>query len=221
MKGMMLKDCLILGKQKKLAIIYVFVAVMLSFSMDSSFIVTYFSLIGSLLVLSTFSYDLYDNGYPFLMTLPVDAKGYVRAKYLFSLFGLIGFWLASVLLQFLVIALKKESVVILDTLGMDLAFFPAFLFIVALMIPITIKFGPDKCRIVFVILFGIIFVLGILGKKVLDYATVNLNLDVESIIQALGSLPKNVVVACMFVVGVAAFLLSELISIGIMKKKEY
>ncbi|MBP5669248.1 MAG: ABC-2 transporter permease [Lachnospiraceae bacterium] len=107
MKGLLIKDYLTIAKQKKLAVLYVFVAIMLSFSMDSSFIVSYFSLIGSLLVLTTLTYDSFDNGYPFLMSLPVTAKTYVYAKYLFSFLGLLGFWGFSVILQFASLILRK------------------------------------------------------------------------------------------------------------------
>ena len=221
MKGLVLKDFLIIAKQKKLAIMYVFVAFFLSFSMDATFILSYFSLIGSLIVLTTLSYDAYDNGYPFLMTLPVDAKTYVYAKYVFSFLGLLFFWIAGVILQFASLIFRKESFEVLDTLSMDLVFFPAFLFIIGLMLPITIKFGSDKARIVLMVIFGIVFVVGLMGKKVLETIVRDYHVDLAAIVKKLDAMPQQVVALSLAGLGILTFLISMMISVGIMKKKEF
>ncbi|MBE5863629.1 MAG: ABC-2 transporter permease [Lachnospiraceae bacterium] len=221
MKGLVLKDFLVIAKQKKLAVMYVFVALMLSFSMDSSFIVSYFSLIGSLLVLTTLSYDSFDNGYPFLMTLPVDAKTYIYAKYCFSFLGLLLFWAFSILLQFGSLAFRKEPFDVLDTLGMDVAFLPAFLIIVGVMLPISLKFGPEKGRIILIVIFGLLFTIAIMGKKILETAVKDLHIDFEAIIKKLDAIPQQVLALSLAGLGILVFLISMAISIGIMKKKEY
>lgn len=221
MKGLLIKDYLTIAKQKKLAVLYVFVAIMLSFSMDSSFIVSYFSLIGSLLVLTTLTYDSFDNGYPFLMSLPVTAKTYVYAKYLFSFLGLLGFWGFSVILQFASLILRKESFEVLDILSMDVTFFPMFLFIVGLMLPISLKFGAEKARIILIVIFGLVFVVGIMGKKLLEIAVKDYHIDFETIIKKLDAMPQQVVTLSLAGLGILAFVISMMISIGIMKKKEF
>ena len=217
----MIKDYLTIAKQKKLAVLYVFVAIMLSFSMDSSFIVSYFSLIGSLLVLTTLTYDSFDNGYPFLMSLPVTAKTYVYAKYLFSFLGLLGFWGFSVILQFASLILRKESFEVLDVLSMDVTFFPMFLFIVGLMLPISLKFGAEKARIILIVIFGLVFVVGIMGKKLLETAVKDYHIDFETIIKKLDAMPQQVVTLSLAGLGILAFVISMMISVGIMKKKEF
>ena len=221
MKGLLLKDYLAIAKQKRLAIMYVFVAVMLSFSMDSSFIVTYFSLIGSLLVLTTLSYDSFDNGYPFLMSLPVNAKTYVYSKYLFSFLGLLCFWTFSVILQFGSLIFRKESFEVLDILCMDMIIFPLFLFIVGVMLPISLKFGAEKARIISIVLWGIACVVYIFGKRLLDTAVKDYHFDIESIIKKLDAIPQQVVALSLAGLGILAFVISMMISVGIMKKKEF
>ena len=221
MKGLLIKDYLTIAKQKKLAVLYVFVAIMLSFSMDSSFIVSYFSLIGSLLVLTTLTYDSFDNGYPFLMSLPVTAKTYVYAKYLFSFLGLLGFWGFSVILQFASLILRKESFEVLDVLSMDVTFFPMVLFIVGLMLPISLKFGAEKARIILIVIFGLVFVVGIMGKKLLETAVKDYHIDFETIIKKLDAMPQQVVTLSLAGLGILAFVISMMISVGIMKKKEF
>ena len=82
---------------------------MLSFAMDSTFVVTYFTMIGSLLVLTTISYDTFDNGMPFLMSLPVSGKTYAQEKFLFSLIGLFVSWGTGVVVHFITSSFSKRS----------------------------------------------------------------------------------------------------------------
>ena len=58
MKGLLIKDFRILGQQKKLGILYIFVAVMLSMTMDPTFLVSYLPMIGVMLAFSTISYGV-------------------------------------------------------------------------------------------------------------------------------------------------------------------
>ena len=100
MKGLLVKDFKILMNQKKFMIMFFFVAIVLSFSMDSSFIVSYISMIGTILTLSTISFDYQDEGYSFLMTLPIRRGDYAIGKYAFTVLGLACFWGISLVLQF-------------------------------------------------------------------------------------------------------------------------
>lgn len=221
MRGLIEKDIRLLTKQKRFAVIYVFVALMLSFSMDSSFIVSYFSLIGSLLVLSTLSYDSYDNGYPFLMSLPVDAKTYVCAKYAFSILGLSISWAFAVILQFISQLIRNIPIDIGDSLSMDLAFFPVFILIIALMIPLNLKFGPEKSRIVLIVIFGLVMAVALLGQKILDSLTLDLHIDLESLLAGLNTTPKGIVIGAGLAAGILVLILSLWISIKVMENKEY
>ena len=63
MKGLLIKDTKIILNQKRFLILFLFVAVVLSFSMDSSFIVSYIPMIGVIMILSTISYDYHDEGF--------------------------------------------------------------------------------------------------------------------------------------------------------------
>jgi len=222
MSGLLEKDVLILVKQKKLFIIYLASALMLSFAMDSSFVVTYFTMIGSLLVLSTISYDSFDNGLPFLMSLPVNARTYAREKFAFSLIGLVFSWAAGVAAQFISMFLQQKSFDALDVLGMDLAFIPVFLVIVSIMLPINLKYGADKGRIIMIILIAIGMAIGLLGKKVLTSLLQDgSKIELEYLIAKLAAIPQNVIVLVGFGVSILIFVIAMMISIGIMDKKEF
>ena len=222
MNGLLVKDILILLKQKRLFFIYFASALMLSFAMDSSFVVTYFTMIGSLLVLTTISYDTFDNGMPFLMSLPVDGKTYAKEKFLFSLIGLFLSWAAGVASQFLSLLIQHKEFDALDLLSMDIAFVPIFLIIVSLMIPINLKFGADKGRIVLMILCGLIVAIGLLGKKLFsDLLKDTSKIELEYFLAKLSTIPKSVIVISGFGIALVIFIIALAISSGIMSKKEY
>ena len=95
MKGLLIKDTKIILNQKRFLILFLFVAVVLSFSMDSSFIVSYIPMIGVIMILSTISYDYHDEGFSFLMTMPIKPGDYAVAKYVFTILGVSVFWVIS------------------------------------------------------------------------------------------------------------------------------
>ena len=81
MLGMMQKDLCLLLQRSRAMITIVGVGILIGFSTDGSFMTGYLSMISAILAIGTISYDEFDNGYPFLMTLPITRKGYVLAKY--------------------------------------------------------------------------------------------------------------------------------------------
>lgn len=222
MSGLILKDIRLLSKQKKLAVLYVIVAVMLSFSMDTTFLVAYFSMIGALLVITTLSYDSFDNGYPFLMTLPVEPKTYAYAKYAFSFLGLLAFWAASVVLQFITLSIRKISFEFWDTILSDLIFFPVFLLIIALMIPISLKFGSEKARIVILIIGAACFAIGYFAKSIMEkLVTDDMKIGLGKLITKLQTLPQNSIVFVCLGASLLILLISMMISAHVIKNKEF
>ena len=195
---------------------------MLSFAMDNSFVVSYFTMIGSLLVLTTISYDSFDNGLPFLMSLPVNGKTYAREKYAFSLIGLLISWAAGVVAQFVSMLLQQKSFDTLDLLSMDLAFLPVFLIIVSIMLPINLKYGPDKGRIILIVLIAIGMAIALLGKKLLSSLLKDPDrLELEYLIAKLSSIPKGTMVVAAFAISILIFFITMMISVSIMDKKEF
>ena len=222
MNGLLEKDILILIKQKKLFIIYIASAIMLSFAMDSTFVVTYFTMIGSLLVLTTISYDTFDNGMPFLMSLPVSGKTYAQEKFLFSLIGLFVSWGTGVVVHFITILLQQKELDLLDLLGMDIAFVPFFLIIISVMIPINLKYGADKGRIVLIVICGLVVGTAFLGKKIfMNLLKDTDRIELEYFLAKLSSLPKYAVLIACFVIAFVIFFIAMKISSGIMSKKEF
>ncbi|MBR6155946.1 MAG: ABC-2 transporter permease, partial [Lachnospiraceae bacterium] len=173
MKGLLIKDIRLLGQQKKLLFLYAVMAIVLGYSMDSTFLVSYFPMIGVFLVLSTISLDNFDNGMAFLMTLPISGKLYAVEKYVISLLVTAGTWIIAVALQFVMLMIKKEEFVAAEMLGQDLLFLPVLVFIIVLMIPMDLKFGTEKGRMVLFAVFGIAMILLLGGKAIVEFLSKN------------------------------------------------
>ena len=195
MKGLIIKDFRILGQQKNLFVIYLVMAIVLGFSMDGTFLVTYFPLIGFFLVLSTISLDNFDNGMAFLMTLPTSGKLYALEKYVIGSVIAIGTWAFAAVLQFGMFFIKKEAFVTSEVLSMDLAIIPILLLAIAIMIPIDIKFGTEKGRLVMFVITGIFFMIFLGGKAALNYVQENMGLDIQAIINGIKTVPVAALIA--------------------------
>ena len=100
MLGLIEKDLRLTLARKQTLIIFFIMALVMGLSMNGSFIIGYLTMLATIIAVGTISYDEFDNGFAFLMTLPFDRRTYVREKYLFSLI-MAGFVLAQVLLPLL------------------------------------------------------------------------------------------------------------------------
>ena len=78
MKGLFIKDLLLLKNQKRTLPLLVLCGIVMSASMQPSSAIIYLAVLGSMLCTGTISYDEMDHGYSFLFTLPVTRKTYVR-----------------------------------------------------------------------------------------------------------------------------------------------
>lgn len=84
MKGLFVKDIELMKQQKQFFILVVVMEVILNLagSGSVSFATGYFTIVTAIFAITTISYDEFDNGLAFLMTLPVTRKQYVAEKYL-------------------------------------------------------------------------------------------------------------------------------------------
>lgn len=118
MRGLLIKDLRLMLGQKRFFILFVFIAVMLNFNSDSgsAFVIGYMTFVCSVFVLSTISYDEDQNGYSFLMTLPVLRKTYAREKYVFGLLMSSSAWVTAVIIA-AVFNLNRGGALSLDFSG--------------------------------------------------------------------------------------------------------
>ena len=110
MAGLLVKDMRLILRNKPYVVLFIILTVMLGFSQEGTFILGYFPYAMMILIINTIGYDEMDNGYQFLMTLPINAKTYVREKYILSLAGAVFSWLIAAILYFAPRALHGTSI---------------------------------------------------------------------------------------------------------------
>lgn len=208
MLGLMRKDlCLLLQRSRALAIM-VGVGVIIGFSTDGGFLMGYLTMISAILSIGTISYDEFDNGYPFLLTLPVTRKSYVTAKYLFCLLGVLAGWAAASVI-FAGCCLVKGEGFRMAQLTEALAFLPVAGLMTAVMLPLQLKYGAEKSRLALAVLAGVVVALGYVGVKLFP-----------GLPDSLSGVSDAVFGAALVCLCIAALAVSFCCSLGIMNQKE-
>lgn len=127
--------------------------------------VGYVTFIFTLFTVSTISYDEYDNGYPFLFTLPITRRQYVNEKYVFVLIMtaisfLVG--IISVVVQFFLLTPKESLTELILMYGV---YTITVLILNDIMIPLILRFESEKGRLVIPIVFGGAMVIALIAAK--------------------------------------------------------
>ena len=221
MSGLLEKDIRLLKQRKTTLIIFIGLAFIMSFSMDSSFLISYFSMMGCIFALSTISYDEFENGYAFLMTLPITPRLYVIEKYVFSAVSMSIFAVCAFILDVISCIVQHTPYVLKDMLLDTLLYLPIFLLVMGLYIPIQLKFGAEKSRLAIFGICGVIFVIGAFSNKLIGSLSPEARQSLANLLIKLQSIPLELVIGLFGIVFLALTALSMLISIRIMQKKEY
>ncbi len=217
MRGLLEKDLRLITYRKKYYLIFLVIAIFFSLKMEGTFVVSYLALAGMALSLSSVSYDEFDNGYAFLMTLPATRKQFALEKNLFGCITITVFWLIGVVLQLLSGLLRPELPALRFMLPGMLVGLGTIIIVMSILMPIEIHFGSEKSRIVLMVLFGLCFAVGMLGEKI----TAVTHLSPDSIAEALSSIPLTTSVTCGALIVLLVFAVSTFITMRIMDKKEF
>lgn len=218
MKGLLVKDFRLMKGQKNfLILLFIMIAFVFVSGMDASFFMGYLPFLFMIAAMSTITYDEFDNGMAFLMVLPISRKLYVQEKYLFG--GVLGFTgLASAFVLFLISEINKgSSMTFTQYILLFLCFLAFVILFLCLMIPIQLKFGSEKGRIVlFIIFFGIIGIVYLVSK-----ITDKIPAQIIEVFQGIQKLPFGILAALAVGIYILALFISLKISLGIMEKKEW
>lgn len=217
MKGLLIKDFKLMLMQKNFFIIIIVVACLISISsQDPTFMIGFITLILSLFTVSTISYDEFDNGYPFLLTLPFSRKTYVLEKYVYGLILGTGAWIVSVMICSLMLIVQGKPVTS-DMLIGAFVILPMFLVIESLMIPVHLRFGGEKGRYALIACAGVLVVIGFVVMKIVEI----FHIDVLPLILAIDALGPVMFMVILLMIGFLIMLVSLKVSLSIMNKKEF
>lgn len=222
MKGMIAKDIRILLEQKSLMILGIICGMICLFTMkDPTFLIGYVTLIATSMGCVSCAYDEMNNGMAYLMTMPCTRTKYVVEKYIFAVAtGIIG-WAASMVLSLIYLFVNHIN----DTyliLGESAGLIAVILIIPSFMVPVVLKFGHARSRIMIYIVIGIIFaVSGLMSLTHLTSITIVKDGITFSLVDYSITLLPTTIVAIGLTLSIIIFIASLLISIGIVKRKEF
>lgn len=201
MKGLLVKDFLLMIKSKKVILFMLFIGIVGGIN-DISFATGYILMVLAILSLSTISYDEANHGLKTLFTLPISKSDYVKEKYLFSLIVTgIGFALVAILNCFSKSGFMETFIIVSTAL-----------FLLAISLPFQLKEGNEKGRIVlFVVVFGCTFLFAFLNQFIPKFFE-----SIESVLNTLDSIMFSV---GLLIASIILYIISMMISIRIYNKK--
>ena len=201
MKGLLIKDLLLMKNYKKVAMFMLIIGIFVGMN-DVSFASGYILVFVSILSMSTITYDEANHGLNTLFTLPITRSDYVKEKYLFSLIITgIGFVLVTILGCFRKSGFM-ETLVILSTA----------LLLLALSLPFQLKEGNEKGRIVlFVVVFGCTFLFAFLNQFIPKFF--------ESMEETLNALDPTMFSLGLLLTSFILYFVSMMISIRVYNKR--
>ena len=201
MKGLLVKDLLVMIKSKKVILFMLFIGIVGGIN-DISFATGYILMVLVILSLSTISYDEANHGLKTLFTLPISKSDYVKEKYLFSLIITgIGFVFVTILGYF-----SKSD--FMETL----AILSTALFLLAISLPFQLKEGNEKGRIVlFVVVFGCTFLFAFLNQFFSEFF--------ESMEETLNALDPTMFSVGLLISSFILYFISMMISIRVYNKR--
>ncbi len=218
MKGLLIKEFYsVKTLAKQYLVVIVAMGVWCGFVKNASFFPVIMSMYGAMMILTSMSYDEVVHFDKFEMTLPLSRSQVVISKYLLlGILVLIGGAVGmagDVLIRTAVSGIKGELWEDFISLCAVAAF---FFFSFSVLLPVTFKMGVEKARMVLVVIYFLLFgglyaVASFLG-----------GLDEEQVgVFAMTEESPGLFIAGTLVFTAAVMSVSCMISVGIMKKREW
>ena len=214
MRGLLMKDLQLMKVNKRMLFIIVALAVVMLVMGNSmnSFVIGYVTLVFAFQVLTTITYDEYDQSGAFLMTMPVTRTLYTLEKYVFAFLSMALGWGGVVVLSAVFQLVSKTEGDWIEWLVGAIAVLIVALVLLAISIPVQLRFGGENGRIVIMTIVVVCVVAVFLFSKVID-----IELVLDQFFGRLSAYAIPVVIAILVVM----YLVSICVSLRIVKKKEY
>jgi ABC-2 type transport system permease protein len=211
MKGLFVKDIELMKQQKQFFILVVVMEVILNLagSGSVSFATGYFTIVTAIFAITTISYDEFDNGLAFLMTLPVTRKKYLLGAGLTAVA-----WGIATITGVICKGVAELQGCLSETIIGSLIYIPLALLMLAVSLPLVIHFGAEKGRYIAMVMWAIIFaVVYILIKT--------MGLSADAVDAWLNGLNWGMVLAGVALFTVIVYMGSYWGSVRLMEKKEF
>lgn len=224
MSGLLMKDFYLIMANKKMYAVFALIAICFASigkGESATMAVTYFTMILGMSVLSTITYDEYDHSIVHLMTLPILRKDYAIEKCIFSFLSLLCSWIIGLTMITATLWIKGVAIEWNSWILSNMAILFIMSLLVAVMIPIQIKFGGENGKMVVIGVILVTFIIAFGISQLLVY----LKIDLEAVFHHIERLMTETHIVPLVSVGLVAmvilFALSGLVSFHIVRKKEY
>lgn len=218
MKGLYIKDFKLMMNQKMFFIVIAAISIFFAITQTNIFfVISYATFVAETFVVSSISYDEFNNGNAFLFTLPVTRTGYVKEKYLFATTLAAGTWLVTTILSIAFVLIQGTEVVILEWFLTAAMILLVALMMVLIIIPVQLRFGQNRGNVAMLLVMGGAFAIGYLAVSVLS----DFGIDVFALIDALSMIGLSGLMMILLLIVAIAGVISYLISCKIMAKKEF
>lgn len=159
MKGLLTKDLRIILLQKN-SLFIMLIASLCMISMNLYTMIMFMCYMCCSLAIGTLSYDDFDNGMSYILCLPITKKKYIDEKFLLVLITtIIGYTLAMIIAYIFLFINHNASI---DFFFETIILLPLVYLIETIQIPVRIKYGQEKSRIINIVSMIVVVVLGTL-----------------------------------------------------------
>ena len=218
MKGFFIKDLHLMLNQKKMLVMFFVIGLLLTISnSDMSFAVSYTMFVMAIMASGTISYDTFENGMAYLMVLPAKRRDYVMEKYILVFATAL---ITGVLISGVAFAVASGQGNSIDAKGLLLqcgGLFLTLMIMMSFMLPVNIKYGAEKGRLVLFAVFAIVFI----AAYIIRNTNVFSQEQIENVMMKLMTLSKTGLITSLCVGSLLIMLISMFVSIKIMEKKEF
>lgn len=218
MKGFFIKDLHLMLNQKKMLVMFFVIGLLLTISnSDMSFAVSYTMFVMAIMASGTISYDTFENGMAYLMVLPAKRRDYVIEKYILVFATAL---ITGVLISGVAFAVASGQGNSIDVKGLLLqcgGLFLTLMIMMSFMLPVNIKYGAEKGRLVLFAVFAIVFI----AAYIIRNTNVFSQEQIENVMMKLMTLSKTGLITSLCVGSLLIMLISMFVSIKIMEKKEF
>lgn len=202
MKGLWIKDLLMLKKQWKLFALFMLITVFNGYanqSVDVVFMLMSFFFVT--VATTTILYDQENQGFTYLFTLPIKKMKYVIQKELLIIFLILTsiimslFFVGVMVLSQDNFTISGEKLILLSSVALLFGCLTG-----SILTPLYLKFGSEQARLVVLILMGTIFGGGFLAQKTgfISWLTSNGFLDTISTMSAIQLAGVSVIIVAVF-----------------------
>ena len=218
MKGLLIKDLKLMKNQGWFFIMIVLISIGCAASMRSPFFAMgYATSLISVFSVSTIGYDEYDNGMLYLFTLPISRKLYVKEKYVYAILVTVVALVAAIGISAGVAFAMHLNYPIEEWLGIISSSVFIVSLIISIILPVRMKFDTEKNKMAILIAIGVVALVAVGIVKIAEM----LNVDLEAFLDEVlfGSPVKMLLIV--IGVGIILVVVSYLISVKIMEKREF